>query len=68
MDLLAPRTLLPEDPAVTELAGGADPVAVATAHPARPRRDQPFRAVPAERRFSQAVTTRSAMPTSAAFR
>jgi len=34
MDLLAPRTLLPEDPAVTELAGGADPVAVATAHPA----------------------------------
>lgn len=34
MDLLAPRTLLPEDPAVTELAEGADPVAVATAHPA----------------------------------
>jgi len=34
MDLLAPRTLLPEDPAVTELAEGADPVQVAAAHPA----------------------------------
>jgi hypothetical protein len=34
MDLLAPRTLLPEDPAATELAGGADPVRVATTHPA----------------------------------
>jgi Protein of unknown function (DUF3151) len=34
MDLLAPRTLLPEDPASAELAAGADPVQVATAHPA----------------------------------
>ena len=34
MDLLAPRTLLPVDPASAELASGADPVAVATAHPA----------------------------------
>jgi hypothetical protein len=34
MDLLAPRTLLPVDPAAAELAGGADPVQVATAHPA----------------------------------
>ena len=34
MDLLAPRTLLPEDPAVAELAAGGDPVQVATAHPA----------------------------------
>ena len=34
MDLLAPRTLLPEDPATAELAGGGDPVQVATAHPA----------------------------------
>ena len=33
MDLLAPRTLLPVDPATAELAGGADPVQVATAHP-----------------------------------
>jgi Protein of unknown function (DUF3151) len=34
MDLLAPRTLLPVDPATAELAAGADPVQVATAHPA----------------------------------
>jgi hypothetical protein len=34
MDLLAPRTLLPEDPATAELAGGADPEQVAAAHPA----------------------------------
>ncbi|HST47862.1 DUF3151 domain-containing protein [Jatrophihabitans sp.] len=34
MDLLNPRTLLPVDPATAELASGADPVAVATAHPA----------------------------------
>jgi len=34
MDLLAPKTLLPEDPAVRELADGADPVQVATGHPA----------------------------------
>ncbi|HEX2902354.1 MAG TPA: DUF3151 domain-containing protein [Jatrophihabitans sp.] len=34
MDLLAPRTLLPEDPAVAQLASGADPVQVATSHPA----------------------------------
>jgi hypothetical protein len=33
MDLLAPRTLLPTDPATAELAAGADPVQVATAHP-----------------------------------
>ena len=33
MDLLAPRTLLPVDPATAELDGGADPVQVATAHP-----------------------------------
>ncbi len=33
MDLLAPRTLLPVDPAAAELAEGADPVQVATAHP-----------------------------------
>ena len=33
MDLLAPRTLLPVDPASAELAGGSDPVQVATAHP-----------------------------------
>ena len=33
MDLLAPRTLLPVDPATAELAGGADPVQVATGHP-----------------------------------
>jgi len=29
-----PATLLPEDPAAAELANGADPVAVAAAHPA----------------------------------
>jgi hypothetical protein len=34
MDLLAPRTLLPDDPAMARLAAGDDPVAVATAHPA----------------------------------
>jgi len=34
MDLLAPRTLLQEDPAMARLAAGDDPVAVATAHPA----------------------------------
>jgi hypothetical protein len=34
MDLLAPRTLLPEDPATAELAGGADPMQVAATHPA----------------------------------
>jgi len=34
MDLLAPRTLLPVDPAAAELAEGADPVQVASAHPA----------------------------------
>ncbi len=33
MDLLAPRTLLPVDPATAELDSGADPVQVATAHP-----------------------------------
>lgn len=33
MDLLAPRTLLPVDPATAELAGGADPVQVASEHP-----------------------------------
>jgi hypothetical protein len=33
-DLLNPPTLLPVDPAVAELEGGADAVAVATAHPA----------------------------------
>ena len=33
MDLLAPRTLLPVDPASAELAAGADPVQVATEHP-----------------------------------
>jgi hypothetical protein len=33
MDLLAPRTLLPVDPATAELEAGADPVQVATAHP-----------------------------------
>jgi Protein of unknown function (DUF3151) len=35
-DLLAgpPATYLPEDPAADELTGGADPVAVAAAHPA----------------------------------
>jgi hypothetical protein len=33
MDLLAPRTLLPIDPAIAELEVGADPVQVATAHP-----------------------------------
>ena len=34
MDLLAPRTLLPEDPATADLAGGADPTQVAATHPA----------------------------------
>ena len=34
MDLLAPKTLLPVDPATAELAAGADPVQVATAFPA----------------------------------
>ncbi|MBV9823564.1 MAG: DUF3151 domain-containing protein [Actinobacteria bacterium] len=34
MDLLAPRTLLPVDPATAELGSGTDPVAVAAAHPA----------------------------------
>ena len=34
MDLLAPRTLLPEDPAIPLLAAGDDPVAVASAYPA----------------------------------
>jgi len=34
MDLLAPRTLLPEDPAARELAEGADPMQVAANHPA----------------------------------
>jgi hypothetical protein len=33
MDLLAPRTLLPVDPATAELESGADPVQVATKHP-----------------------------------
>jgi hypothetical protein len=33
MDLLAPRTLLPVDPATAKLAAGADPVQVATEHP-----------------------------------
>src|SRR3954469_21115702 len=32
-NLLAPPTLLPEDPAVALLSGGDDPVAVAAAHP-----------------------------------
>ena len=32
-NLLAPPTLLPEDPAVAELDGGVDPVEVAAAHP-----------------------------------
>jgi len=34
MDLLAPRTLLPVDPASAELAAGTDPVAVASRYPA----------------------------------
>jgi hypothetical protein len=34
MDLLSPPTKLPVDPAAAELAAGADPVQVATAHPA----------------------------------
>ncbi|HEV2886575.1 MAG TPA: DUF3151 domain-containing protein [Jatrophihabitans sp.] len=34
MDLLAPRTLLPTDPATADLAAGVDPVQVATAYPA----------------------------------
>ncbi len=34
MDLLAPPTHLPEDPAAAELAAGNDPVQVATSHPA----------------------------------
>jgi hypothetical protein len=34
MDLLAPKTLLPVDPATAELEGGADPVRVAADHPA----------------------------------
>jgi len=34
MDLLAPRTLLPEDPAVAELAVGGDPTEVASRFPA----------------------------------
>ena len=34
MDLLAPPTKLPEDPAAALLAEGADPVQVATEHPA----------------------------------
>ncbi|MCW2522369.1 MAG: hypothetical protein JWO63_704 [Frankiales bacterium] len=34
MDLLSPPTMLPVDPAAAELAAGADPVQVATAHPA----------------------------------
>jgi hypothetical protein len=33
MDLLAPRTLLPVDPATDLLDSGADPVQVATEHP-----------------------------------
>jgi hypothetical protein len=33
-NLLAPPTLLPEDPAVARLAAGEDPTAVATVHPA----------------------------------
>lgn len=33
MDLLAPRTLLPVDPATALLVAGADPVQVATQHP-----------------------------------
>jgi hypothetical protein len=33
MDLLAPPTKLPVDPAAAELAAGADPVQVATGHP-----------------------------------
>ncbi|MGI8664889.1 MAG: DUF3151 domain-containing protein [Jatrophihabitans sp.] len=33
MDLLAPRTLLPTDPATALLDSGADPVQVAAAHP-----------------------------------
>lgn len=33
MDLLAPRTLLPVDPATALLAAGGDPVQVATQHP-----------------------------------
>jgi Protein of unknown function (DUF3151) len=33
-NLLAPPTKLPEDPAVAQLAAGADPTAVAAAHPA----------------------------------
>jgi hypothetical protein len=33
MDLLAPRTLLPVDPAVASLDAGTDPVQVATEHP-----------------------------------
>lgn len=33
MDLLAPRTLLPVDPATALLAAGGDPVQVATEHP-----------------------------------
>jgi hypothetical protein len=32
-NLLAPPTLLPEDPAVTRLTAGEDPAAVAAAHP-----------------------------------
>jgi hypothetical protein len=32
-NLLAPPTLLPDDPAAALLAGGADPVEVAAAHP-----------------------------------
>ncbi len=32
-NLLAPPTKLPDDPAVTLLAAGEDPVAVAAAHP-----------------------------------
>ncbi|HTZ43665.1 MAG TPA: DUF3151 domain-containing protein [Jatrophihabitans sp.] len=34
MDLLAPRTLLPEDPAVAELSAGEDAFAVAARYPA----------------------------------
>lgn len=33
-NLLAPPTTLPDDPAVTRLAAGEDPTAVAAAHPA----------------------------------
>ena len=34
MDLLAPRTLLPEDPAVASLTAGDDPASVAAEYPA----------------------------------